>query len=110
MNNPKENKKNYLISLLKKYWEYDKDVNRENLDNDSIDKMYDILVIKDEKKREELLNSYKEEEIKKMNEKYKKAQELLAKVKRLSIQLRESKSDLADKKDIENLEDQILIS
>ena len=72
--------------------------------------MSDILVIKDEEKREELLNKYKEEEIEKMREKNKRAQELLRKIRKLSNQLKESRSELKDKRDIEDLEDQILIS
>ena len=110
MSAPKGNKKEYLIFLLKKYWEYEKGIDRENLDNDTVDKMYDILVIKDEEKREELLNKYKEEEIEKMREKNKRAQELLRKIRKLSNQLKESRSELKDKRDIEDLEDQILIS
>lgn len=104
------NKKEYLISLFKKYGEYDETINWDDLDSKSIDKMYDVLVIKDEQKRAELINSYKEEEIKKMKEKRKKAEELLGKVRKLSNQIKEIKSNLEDKRDIKDLENQMFIS
>lgn len=103
-------KKEYLISLLKKYGEYDEGVDRENIDNETVNRMSKVLVTKDEGKRGELINSYIEEEKKEMKERRKKAEELLAKTKKLLIQVKEAKANLKDKKDIEDLEEQIYSS
>ena len=107
MKNPAQEKKDFVISLLKKYWEYDKNIDRENMNKKTVDRICNVLITKDEKKRNELLNSYKQEDMKQMKEKRKKAEELLMKVRKLSNQMKETKSKLSDEKDIENLEEQI---
>lgn len=104
MKNPIQEKKDYLISLLKKYWEYDKKVDRKNLNKKDLDRIYKVLITTDENKRNELINAYKEEEMKEMKEKRRKAEELLIKVKKLSNQIKEAKWKLNDEKDIEDLE------
>ncbi len=110
MKNPAQEKKDFIISLLKKYWEYDKNTDRENMDKKTIDRICKVLITTDANKRNELINTYQEEEMKEMKEKRRKAEELLMKVKKLSTQIKEAKSKLNDEKDIENLEEQIYSS
>lgn len=107
MKNPAQEKKDFVISLLKKYWEYDENIDRENMDKKNIDRICKVLITTDANKRNELINTYKEEERKEMKEKRRKAEELLMKVKKLWNQMKETKSKIGDEKDIENLEEQI---
>lgn len=105
MKDPIESRKEYIISLLKKYWEYDENIDRENMDNDTIDKMGHLLIIRDENKRKELINTYKVEQIKKMKEQRKKAEDLLARVKNLTLKIREAKAKMEENKNIDAIED-----
>ncbi len=114
MKNSKQEKKDYLISLLKKYWEYDEKADRENIDDKTIDKIYDILLIKDDNERNEMINKYKEDELKEMEEYNqkrkdlrKKAEDLLQKTKKLHLDIKIDKIETKDKKDLKDIEEQI---
>ena len=104
---PIQEKKDYLIFLLKKYGEYDKNINRENLPSEKIDEIYEVLSIRDEEKRNEKINEFKQKEIQKMKELRKRAEHLLQRIRKLSIKMKEAKSSIKDNQDISDLENQI---
>ena len=104
MNDPKQERKNYIISLLKKYWEYDETIDRENMDNDTMDKISHLLITRDENKRKDLIKTYEEEQIKDLKEQRKKAEELLTKVRELTIKIREAKTKLEEDQNIDDIE------
>lgn len=100
-------KKKYLISLLKKYGEYDDNVDWENMSPETVDEIYSVLLIKDEDKRKEVIDGYVNRDAKKMHELRNRAENLLRKVRELSIKKNEIISDIEDKADLDNLENKI---
>lgn len=107
MNNLKQEKKDYLISILKKYGEYSEDIDWENIDSNTIDEIYEALITDDKTKRNEIINSYKKREINNIKKQRKDAEDLLLKTQKLSNSIKEKKSEIKDNKNIENLESQI---
>jgi len=103
-----EEKRYLLIKLLEENGELWENIQWSDLDDETIDQIFDVLKINDENERNLKIQSYLENEEKLKDSHYKNLLTLLHEAKVFKLHYEEDQQNRIDSQDIENLENSFL--
>ena len=86
------------------------DIDRESLDEDVASRILDVILINDERERNVILSWYLEREKEERIQEHNNVNKLISDVVKFKNKVREAKKQWEDRREISDIEDQILFS
>lgn len=105
---PSKDKRQLLIELLTEAWELWEWIDWNGMEDQTIEEMFDVLFTEDVSERESKIDWYVAKERKLAMEHHNRLMEIISKVQKFDLKMRELQSSISDDKDISNLENKIL--
>lgn len=103
-----EEKKEFLIDLLQNVWELWDDMNWEDLTEETIDQIFEVILIEDGEERDEKINGYLEDERIQARKHHNNLMEIIYQIQMFDLKMKEMKQTDLDEENISNLEWEIL--
>ena len=103
-----EEKKEFLIDLLQNVWELWDDMNWEDLTEETIDQIFEVILIEDEEERDEKINGYLENERIQAIKHHNNLMEIIYQIQMFDLKMKELKQSEIDENTVLDLEWKIL--
>lgn len=103
-----EEKKEFLIDLLQDIWEWGDDMNWKDLTEETIDQIFEVILIEDEKERDKKINGYLENERIQARKHHNNLMEIIYQIQMFDLKMKELNQSEMDKTTISDIESKIL--
>lgn len=103
-----EDKRELLIELLTEAWELGEWIDWNDMEDQTIEEMFDVLFTENVSERESKINWYVAKERKLAMEHHNRLMETISRIQKFDLKMKELQSSSSDEKDISDLENEIL--